>query len=81
MSLLLLAAVTASFVFVIYTGLWGDPASTSLIGAYVAASLAAWALSMVRKTWSARVKWAWIGLSLVVIYVILSGPLNFLRLG
>ncbi|WP_375280620.1 hypothetical protein [Pseudooctadecabacter sp.] len=81
MNRVLLAAVAAAFAYVFYTAIWGDPASTSLIAAYVAASLVAWALSIRRKDWAGRVKWAWVALSLVVIFGIVSGPLNFLTLG
>ena len=75
------AAVCASFIFVVYVAIWGDPASVTLVGGYIVASLSSWALSRIAPDRAGRIKWAWVVLSLVVMGSILSGPLNVLHLG
>jgi len=74
-------AVCASFAYVVYVAIWGDPASVKLVGGYIAASLAAWALGRIVPDWAGRIKWAWVALSVLVMGSILSGPLNVLHLG
>ncbi|SLN19854.1 hypothetical protein [Pseudooctadecabacter jejudonensis] len=80
MNALLIAVLAAAFGYVGVAAVLGDAASANLVVGYVVASGLAAAVSYVRPGWAARVKWAWIILSLVVIYGIISGPLNYLRL-
>jgi len=77
---LLLVGLIAASAFVIYEGLFGDAASTRLLGGYVAASAVAFALTKVVPPWTAKIKWAWVALCLVVIYSIVSGPLAYLQI-
>lgn len=74
------AAVAVAFAYVAYLSIFGHAASVQLIMVFTLASVFAWTLTLVEPRWVAYVKWVWVALSLLVIYGIVSGPLNYLRL-
>lgn len=81
MRFLLLTAMIASFAYVTHEAIWGNVTSERLIAAYVAASAVAWGLTLVHGPWRAPVKWGWIALSLCVMGSLITGPLDYFRLG
>lgn len=77
-ALAVLATVLAAWVT--YAALWGDVTSFELIVSYTVTGLLCWFLSSREPDWRATIKWCWVALSLVVIYAIVTGPLDYLRL-
>ncbi len=63
-----------------YLAIGFDAASPMVIIFYFITSALAWLASLAAKPRRGVIKWAWVALSLVVIYAIVSGPLNYLRL-
>jgi len=76
----LAAAYVAGALCTLYFAFWGEAASMQVVVIYVVASLGAWILTVVEKSWTARIKWTWVALSLAVIFAVVTGPLNNLQL-
>lgn len=79
MNFALLAGFAAASLYTVYLAILVNAASPQVVAFYIVASVAALAVSHFAKDWAGRVKWVWVALSLVVIYAVVSGPLNFLR--
>ena len=73
------ALLALAFGLVGWMALLGDPASVQLLGAYVGASVLALVIALRRPNWASKIKWSWVALSLVVIFAIVSGPLQYLQ--
>lgn len=73
-------AVGIAFAYVANLAVYGDAASVQLIAVFTLASIFAWTLTLTEPRWAAYVKWIWVALSFVVIYGIVTGPLDYLRL-
>ena len=80
MTRIFLAIVAAAGLWTLYLALFFDAASPLVMLAYVLSSVGAWIASVIARR---RVRWikaAWVVVSLAVIFAIVSGPLDFLRL-
>lgn len=77
---LFIAAFVAVAAYTCYLALGVNAASPLVIVGYGATSVVAWGAALVDKARARLVKWAWVAVSLVVIYAIISGPLDYLRL-
>lgn len=80
MKYVLLALFGLAGLLTIYLAIWVSAASLQVLAAYLAASIAAFALAWVHKPWAAGAKWGWILVSLAMVFAIVSGPLDYLRL-
>lgn len=76
----LLALVAAAGLYTIYLALLVNAASPQVIVAYIATSIAALVASKVAPPWAAILRWGWIAVSLAVIFAVVTGPLDYLRL-
>lgn len=79
MTHILRALTIVSFLFVGVMAIWGEATSAVLIVGFTLAGLLGWALSRRVPQWGGLIKWCWVGLSLLVIFAIVSGPLDYLR--
>lgn len=75
-----LALFVATSIGVVAQAAFGDTTSGWFVGCYIAASVAAYGLSRQRPDWAARLKWAWLILSLVMIAAILRRSFDGLQL-
>lgn len=76
----LLALVAAAGLYTIYLALLVNAASPQVIVAYIAASIGALIASKIARPWASTIRWAWIAVSLAVIFAVVTGPLDYLRL-
>jgi hypothetical protein len=58
-----------------------NAANPRVVIAYILARALALDVSLTAKTWARAMKWVWVALSLAMIFAIVSGPLDYLRLG
>lgn len=76
----LLAAFGVAGVVVVWLTFVGEAASIEIGGAYMVASLLALIVTRFATSWSVAIKWVWVALSLVMIFAIVTGPLDYLQL-